>query len=269
MNKLRVVLFETPHDPFYSMAYEEAFTRVRSKNLIDDTLRIFRHRDSVIIGYFQYAENEVNLEIAKSMNIMVIRRFTGGGAVFHDLGNMNYAFAFKGKIGNVDNIYKTYVKGALNALKYLGVDATVQNINDIVINNYKVSGTAASIRWNTGFIHGAMLVKTDLNKLAGVLKVSKKKLEDKNISDVKYRVINLSDFLKRDIDYSEIIYALVKGFSDFLEMEYYYDGPTKEELDVADILYKGKYSKDEWNLKRTPFSYYNDLEEKIEEVLKK
>ncbi|MGC8584529.1 MAG: lipoate--protein ligase family protein [Thermoplasmata archaeon] len=269
MNKLRVVLFETPHDPYYSMAYEEAFTRVRSKDLTEDTLRIFRHRDSVIIGYFQYAEDEVNLEAAKNMNIMVTRRFTGGGAVFHDLGDINYAFAFKGKIGTVDSIYRIYVKGILKSLNYLGVNADVQNVNDIVVGNHKISGTAASMRWNTSFIHGAMLVKTDLNKLAGVLKVSKKKLEDKNISDVKYRVMNLSDILKREVDYSEIIHSLVKGFSDFLEREYYFDGPTKEELDVADLLYREKYSKNEWNLKRAPFSYFSSVEEKISEILEK
>ncbi len=268
MRNLRVITYETPEDPYMSMAFEEAFTRVRSKDLTDDTLRIFRHRDAVIIGYFQYADDVVNLEKARELGIKVVRRFTGGGAVYHDLGNINYALAVKYRIENVGELYKKYVNGILEALKILGVDPYVENINDVVVQDHKVSGTAASFRWNTSFFHGAMLVSTDLNRLGSVLKVSKKKLEDKKVSDVKYRVTNLQDVLKRKIENKELVESIVKGFEKMLNAQAYFDIPTREELLVANILYNGKYSREEWNLKRLPFSEFEAVEKKIEEILK-
>ncbi len=268
MRNLRILTYETPQDPYMNLAFEEAFTRVRSKDLTEDTLRIWRNKDAVIIGYFQYADEVVDLERARELGIKVVRRFTGGGAVYHDLGNINYALAIKDSVENVGELYKKYVKGILEALKILGFDPYVENINDVVVEDHKVSGTAASFRWNTSFFHGAMLVSTDLNRLVSVLKVSKKKLEDKKVLNVKYRVTNLQDVLKRKIENKELVESIVKGFEKMLNAQAYFDIPTKEELLVANILYNGKYSKDEWNLKRLSFSEFEIMEKKIDEVLK-
>ncbi len=268
MRKLRILTYETPEDPYMNLAFEEAFTRVRSKDLTDDTLRIWRNKDAVIIGYFQYADEVVDLERAKALGIKVVRRFTGGGAVYHDLGNINYALALKDRVENVGDLYKKYVNGILNALNILGFDPYVENINDVVIQDHKVSGTAASFRWNTSFFHGAMLVSTDLNRLGSVLKVSKKKLEDKKVSDVKYRVTNLQDVLKRKIENRELIESITKGFEKMLNAQAYFDLPTKEELMVANILYSGKYSRDDWNLRRLSFREFETIEKKIDEILK-
>ncbi len=267
MERLRVLLFETPSDPYYNLAFEEAFYLVYNKLGGDPVLRIWRNKNAVIIGYFQKAEEEVHLDYAKQIGAEIVRRFTGGGAVYHDLGNINYAVTVKKNIGNVEEIYSFLIKGILYALKKLGVEPYLENINDVVVNNRKVSGTAATYRGETLFLHGALLVSTDLAKLSKVLKISKKKLLDKKVSSVKYRVALLQDILGRKITYHEIIDAIILGYSSLLNIEPYYDMPTQLEIEVADILYKEKYKTREWNYERKPLTYFKNIYDKINNLL--
>jgi lipoate-protein ligase A len=95
MNSLRVLLYETPEDPYMNLAFEEAFVRVLSLRNPCPTLRIWRNKNAAVIGYFQKADEEVKLDVASKYDVAITRRFTGGGAVYHDLGNINYAIAVK------------------------------------------------------------------------------------------------------------------------------------------------------------------------------
>ncbi len=267
--RLRVLLFETPKDPYYNLALEEVLFLLHSKGIIkDDVLRIWRNENAVVIGYFQSPAEEVDLEYADKIKAIIVRRFTGGGAVYHDLGNINYAVITRGKTSSVREIYEYLLGGILEALSMLGLNPWKENINDIVANNRKVSGTAASIKNSTLFLHGSLLVSTDLVKLSRVLKVSRKKLMDKGVSSVKYRVALLEDLLGRRIEYWEIIDAIVKGYSALLGSKPYYDLPTKLEVLVADKLYYGKYLKHEWNFERKSSHYFRDVYREIDELLK-
>ncbi|AFZ70734.1 lipoate-protein ligase A [Caldisphaera lagunensis DSM 15908] len=268
--KLRVLMFETPHDGYYNIAFEEALARARGCNIIDDTLRFFRNKNAVIIGYFQKAEEEVNLDYLKKIDAQLIRRPTGGGAVYHDLGNLNYSIAVsydKAKnMSPVDYIFSVLIKGPINALNSLGFDARLENINDIVVNNRKVSGTAASTSWNTLFFHGAMLLNTDMEKLSSVLKISQKKLIDKGVSSVKYRVTNLFD-INNKIKIDDIINSFVNSYKQLLNYDdVYYSIPTKKEIEIASLIYEEKYTKYEWNYNRESHSVFQKLEEQIKEL---
>ncbi len=266
---LRVLLFETPKDPYYNLALEEALFLLHSKGIIkDDVLRIWRNENAVVIGYFQSPKEEVDLEYADKIKASIVRRFTGGGAVYHDLGNINYAVITHGKTSTVYEIYEYLLKGIIKALKILGLDPWRENINDIVANNRKISGTAASIKGSTLFLHGSLLVSTDLEKLSKILRVSRKKLMDKGVSSVKYRVALVEDLIGRRIGYWEIIDAIVKGYSGLLGLQPYFDMPTKLEVLVADKLYYGKYLKHEWNFERKPSHYFKDVYREIDELLK-
>ncbi|RLE96973.1 MAG: lipoate--protein ligase family protein [Thermoprotei archaeon] len=269
MRELRVLLYETPHDPYMNLAFEEAFTRVRAADLTCDTLRIWRNDRAVVIGYFQEAGAEVKLAEAEKLGIRVVRRFTGGGAVYHDLGNINFALAIKaeGVKDPISYLYSYLIGGALRALKLLGASPRLENVNDIVVNQRKVSGVAASTRWGVYFLHGCILVNADLTALAKVLRVPKEKLRDKGVSEVKYRVANLSEVLGRELSYRELVKALVKGYEEHLKAESYVDLPSKEEVRVAQLLYEYKYSRNEWNLYRAPHSAFKNLEEKLKEIL--
>ncbi len=271
MKTLRVLLYEVPEDPYMNLAFEEAFARARASGLTPDTLRIWRNKDAVIIGYFQRAEEEVDLSLARELGVVVARRFTGGGAVYHDLGNINYAVALgpesMGQQGPVEMLYGYLIRGALNALRRLGLEPRLENINDIAVGDYKVSGVAGSYRWSAPFLHGSLLVSTDLSRLASLLRVSRKKLLDKKVSSVKYRVARLQDLLGRSIGYHEVIDALVGGFEELLGAEAYFDLPWPEELEAAWILYKYKYSRREWNLERLSSKAFREAEEMLANIL--
>ncbi len=267
---LRVVPYEEPEDPYFNMAVEEAIPRARGCGVVPDTLRIWRNMNAIIIGYFQRAEEEVNLDVAASIGAAVVRRFTGGGAVYHDLGNLNYALslASTGKRVSLDLVFKELTKGPVDALRSLGFSADVQNVNDIIVSGRKVSGTAATISWGATFFHGAMLISTDLGRLASVLRVSPRKLIDKGVSSVKYRVTNLNDI--RPVSPDEVVAALAESFTRLTGHERYQVGLlTPEELEIAQALYNEKYSKREWNYERAPHRAFARAEEEVRRVCRR
>ncbi|MGC9210392.1 MAG: lipoate--protein ligase family protein [Acidilobus sp.] len=268
--RLRLLLFEEPDDAYFNLAFEEAVPRARGCGAVPDTLRVWRNANAVVIGYFQRADEEVNLDVAESIGAAVVRRFTGGGSVYHDLGNLNYALsisAYEGR-ASLDYIFGELVKGPVNALRSLGLQAEVQNINDVVVQGRKVSGTAATIAWGSAFFHGAMLVSTDLVKLASVLRVPQRKLIDKGVSSVKYRVTNVSEL--RPVSVSELIEALASSFASLLGYEgYYVDLPRSEELEIANVLYNEKYAKREWNYERAPHRAFPRAEEGVRSVCRR
>jgi lipoate-protein ligase A len=267
---LRVVTFEEPEDPHFNMAVEEAIPRARGCDIVGDTLRLWRNANAVIIGYFQRAEEEVNLDVAEAIGAAIVRRFTGGGAVYHDLGNLNYALSLSasGRPASLDYVFSELLRGPVEALRSLGFSAEVQNVNDIVVSGRKVSGTAATISWGSVFFHGAMLVSTDLARLASVLKVPAKKLIDKGVSSVKYRVTNLSELGRVTAD--DIVGRLAESFSKLLGYNSYrLSLLTPEELEIANVLYNEKYTKREWNYERAPHRAFARAEGEIARVCRR
>lgn len=268
--RLRVLLYETPDDPYYNLAFEEAVPRARGCGAVPDTLRIWRNRSAVVIGYFQRAEEEVNLDEAERRGVAVVRRFTGGGAAYHDLGNINYAVsvASKGPVAEeVKRAFGELVRAPVEALRRLGYDASVENVNDIVVAGRKVSGTAATVAWGSTFLHGALLVSASLSTLASVLRVSPKKLMDKGVSSVKYRVTNLVDV--RPVGTAELVEALASAFAAVLGYGgFYFDVPSPVELDMASALLR-KYRSREWNYERAPHSAYPDVEAEVARICRR
>lgn len=258
---LRVLIHEVPDDPKKSLAFEEAMWRSLRAGRVGDTLRIWRHRNAVILGYFQLAEEEVNFEKVRELKVDIARRFTGGGAVYQDLGCIIWSVAVRGPpSGGTRFLYQDLMKGFVDALGMLGVKAELENVNDVVIETSsgrrKVSGTAATFSEEHYLLHGTLLVETDLGILGSALKISRAKLADKGVSEVKYRVANLSEALGRRFDTSDIIDAVVKAYSKHLGKRPFYDVPSKSELDLAQKLYEIKYSRPEWNLLRFPSKYF-------------
>ncbi|RLE91536.1 MAG: lipoate--protein ligase family protein [Thermoprotei archaeon] len=271
VKKLRVLLFETPENPWFNMAFEEALARIVSVGVIEEPcLRIWRNREAIVIGYMRNVEDEVNVELANKWGTPIIRRFTGGGAVYHDLGNINYTIAIKPreKIEKpVDYMYSELLNGILLALRKLGLNPYVENINDIVVNGRKVSGTAATLFWNIAFLHGSLLVNTNLEKLKAVLKIPPKGKYVKKVSPVKYRVENISNLLRRKTSMKEIIENIISGYEELLKAEAYLDKPSSLELRLANLLFKERYVKKTWNTKRRSIWEYRDLEDKIRAFL--
>ncbi|ALM76455.1 lipoate--protein ligase family protein [Thermococcus barophilus] len=264
---LRILTYEIPNNPYLNLAFEEALARARSKDLVEDTLRLWRNEKALILGYFRNPKEDINLLVAKERKIPIIRRFSGGGTVYHDTGCVNYSLTIKRNVKfPISYLYNELLKGTLLALKKLGINAYVKNTNDIIVNERKVSGTAASIKWGVLFLHGSILVNSDLKMLYLLLKIPKN--IKPSIDPVKYQVANLSSFLG-NVSVDEVMNALISSYSKILMSDYYFDEPRKEELNIANILLKEKYLKDEWNFKVPPKIDEKEIEKKINAILER
>lgn len=165
----------------------------------DDTFfYLWRNRPAVIIGLNQNAYSEVNLQYLNAHHIALARRVTGGGAVYHDLQNMNYTF-----VGS-----SVTPEPFVDALKSLGVPAELTGRNDIFVDGRKVSGYARRVWHNREIVHGTMMYDVDMDTLVNVLSVPGSKMEAKGIASVSSRVANLKDYLPQYNSLDEVQAAL-------------------------------------------------------------
>src|SRR5437899_3980604 len=240
-------------NPFLNLALEEGMPRLVGEGKASSTVRFWHNSNTIGIGCFQSAKLEVNMEACKETGTEIVRRFTGGGAVYHDSGNLNYAISLrKGHRlvpdGNLQSVFQRLSEGGVEGLRKLGVEAEFQPINDIQVDGKKVSGAAGSIRWNAVFHHGCILVNSDLSILGKVLNVPRAKLEDKRVASVQKRVTTVRDELGRDMSTREVRAAIVDGIESCYGVRVEAGVLMKEEVWLAEELYQTKYSRLEWNL---------------------
>ena len=183
-------------DPWYNMSFDEYCLEQYLSD--DDYFYLWRNRPSVIIGLNQNAYSEVNLAYLESHGIRLARRVTGGGAVYHDLQNLNYTF-----IGR-----EVTPQPMVEALRSLGVPAELTGRNDIYVEGRKVSGYARRVWHDRQIIHGTLMYDVDLDTLSRVLDVPGSKMEAKGIASVHSRVANLKDYLPQFASLDEVQAAL-------------------------------------------------------------
>ena len=160
-------IVDKSHNPYWNLAAEEYIL-----NTFDTpTIRLWQNSDSIIVGKNQNTLAQINLEYVKNQNIAVVRRVTGGGAVFHDLGNINFSFFdYKsGKESNIETFHRFSIP-IIEALKSLGADAAIQGRNDIAIDGKKVSGCAMLSKGKRILCHGTLLYNSNISNLADALK---------------------------------------------------------------------------------------------------
>lgn len=186
----------TSTDPHFNLAFDEyCLQQYRSD---EDFFYLWRNRPAVIIGLNQNAYSEVNLDYLDSHGITLARRVTGGGAVYHDLQNMNYTFIGK----------SVTPEPFVRALRSLGVDAELTGRNDIFVDGRKVSGYARRVWHDREIVHGTLMYDVDIDTLTKVLDVPGSKMEAKGIASVRSRVANLKDYLPQFKSLDELQSAL-------------------------------------------------------------
>jgi len=235
-----LILKNTNTYPYYNLALEE----YAIDNIPGDIFMLWQNERSVIIGRAQNAYAELDHEFIAANNIAVVRRLTGGGAVFHDIGNVNYTFITAGGGAQLD--FARFCTPIIDALSALGVHAELSGRNDITVDGMKISGTAQCSRSGRTLHHGTLLFDADLASLAGALRPDPAKLKSKGIESVRSRVTNIRPLLERDMDTSAFISFVERSVTDSREGCTYRELTGDEKAAVRQLT-ETKYSTWEWN----------------------
>ncbi|HEX6587847.1 MAG TPA: lipoate--protein ligase [Longimicrobiales bacterium] len=194
-------------DPRTNLALEEwALRNIEG----DDSLLLFYvNEPSIIIGRNQNTIEEINVDVVKERGIHVVRRISGGGAVYHDHGNLNFSFMTPYSPARF-NRYDDFVRPVVEVLRELGVPAEVSGRNDIVADGRKISGNAQFVARGRMFSHGTVLVDSDLDAVTAALNPKPGKIESKGHKSVRSRVANISEFLSHPITVDELRARIVE-----------------------------------------------------------
>ncbi|MFJ7728053.1 lipoate--protein ligase [Neobacillus sp. NPDC097160] len=235
-------------DPRINLAIEE----YALKNLdINETYLLFYiNEPSIIIGKNQNTIEEINTEYVEGNGIHVVRRLSGGGAVYHDLGNLNFSFITKDDGESFHN-FRKFTEPVVAALKALGVNAELSGRNDLEVEGRKISGNAQFSTKGRMFSHGTLLFNSEMDHVVSALKVKKDKIESKGIKSVRSRVANISEFLTEKIDIQAFRSLILKSIFEGQEEipEYVL---TEEDWEKIHQLSKERYQNWEWNYGKSP-----------------
>lgn len=187
-------------DPHYNLAVEEYLFSTSS----EEVFLLWQNSPTVVIGKNQNAFAEINKPVLEKNGVKLARRITGGGAVYHDEGNVNYSFITpNAKTEGID--FSSYAEPILKALKTLGVTATLSGRNDIMVGDKKISGNAQHRVGNRVLHHGTLLFSSDLGFLSSVLKVDETKLKSKAVKSTRSRVENISSLIDKSLSVEDFI----------------------------------------------------------------
>jgi lipoate---protein ligase len=236
-------------DPYFNQATEEYLL----KNFKENIFMLWQNDYTIVVGKHQNTLAEINVEHVKEKGIRVVRRLTGGGAVYHDLGNLNYTFimGFGEEGATVD--FKKYNQPIIDVLAQLGVAATFSGRNDILIDDQKFSGNAEHIYHQKQRVlhHGTLLYASEIQDISDALNVNPLKFEGKARKSVQSRVTNISTHLKEDMGVAKF------GERVMQHITHLYPDAVPYELTDADKkaiqkLADEKYSQWEWNYGYSP-----------------
>ena len=232
-------------DPYYNLAFEEYVLTHRTEG---DYLLLWQNDNTVVVGRNQNTAEEINADFVETHRINVVRRSTGGGAVYHDMGNLNYSFITDA--GEKEELsFARFTQPVVKALCDLGLPASASGRNDILVGDCKVSGTAQRLAGDRILHHGTLLFDSDPSMVAGALAVRPEKFQSKSAKSVRARIGNIRGFLREDMtlpafwDYLRT--ALAQGA--FQETSL-----TEEELREVQRLRDEKYATWDWNYGKSP-----------------
>ncbi|MDP4163283.1 MAG: lipoate--protein ligase [Bacillota bacterium] len=235
-------------DPRINLAIEE----YALKNLdINDTYLLFYiNEPSIIIGKNQNSVEEINTVYVEENGIHVVRRLSGGGAVYHDLGNLNFSFITKDDGESFHN-FRKFTEPVITALKKLGVNAELSGRNDILAEGRKISGNAQFSTRGRMFSHGTLLFDSEMDHVVSALNVKKDKIESKGIKSIRSRVANISEFLSENLSIEQFRTLLLKNiFEGETEIPEYV--LTDDDWEKIHALSKERYQNWDWNYGKSP-----------------
>lgn len=236
-------------DPRINLAIEEY--ALKTMDVDKDSFFLFYiNEPAIIIGKNQNTIEEINTDFVDINGIHVVRRLSGGGAVYHDLGNLNFSFLTKDDGDSFRN-FKKFTQPIVDALKEMGVDAELSGRNDILAEGRKISGNAQFTTKGRMFSHGTLMFDTEIDAVVSALKVRKDKIESKGIKSIRSRVANITEFLEHKTTIEEfrltLLHSIFGGEENVKEMVL-----TEEDWTNIKELSKERYGNWDWNYGKSP-----------------
>lgn len=255
IEKTKIICVNTL-DPWWNLSIEEyLLDRVGENECI---LYLWQNQNTVVIGKNQNAWRECRTDLLESEGGKLARRLSGGGAVFHDTGNLNFTFL----MGRSNYDFQRQVKVIRDAVGKAGIVSEVSGRNDLTVDGRKYSGNAFCFRKNSAYHHGTILVSADMDKLSRYLQVSQEKLRSKGVKSVQSRVANLTEF-KPSLTIEEMKVYMMEAFQDEYgkSVEIHMDDSFMDK-EALNRLYE-KYSSWEWRYGESP-SFDIELTERFD-----
>jgi lipoate---protein ligase len=236
------------YDASINLAIEEYLLRNIEPG--EDILLFYINAPSIIIGRHQNTIEEINQPYVEAHNIRVVRRLSGGGAVYHDLGNLNFSFITQNARENVHN-FRKFTEPVIRVLQEMGVPAELSGRNDILADGRKISGNAQYITVRRMFNHGTLLFNSDLSHVQDALNVKQSKIVSKGIKSVRSRVANISEFLQTPMTVEEFKARILTGiFAGVSEIPQY--RLTTDDWANINKLTEERYRSWDWNYGESP-----------------
>lgn len=235
-------------DPRVNLAIEEF--ALKHLDINETYLLFYINEPSIIIGKNQNTVEEINAEYVREEGIHVVRRLSGGGAVYHDLGNLNFSFITKDD-GNSFHDFKKFTDPVVKALKKLGVNAELSGRNDILADGKKISGNAQFSTKGRMFSHGTLLFDSEIENVVSALNVRMDKIESKGIKSIRSRVTNIREHLEEDMTMEEFKQTLLTYlFEEFDSIPKY--ELTESNWEEIRKISRERYANWDWNYGKSP-----------------
>jgi len=235
-------------DPAINLALEEYCLNTLAPG--SEYLLFYTNRPSIIIGRHQNPFQEFNQDQARQKGIVALRRISGGGAVYHDLGNLNFSFITDFTEEKLD-YFKTLIEPILNTLRHLGVPAQLTGKNNIQVDGKKVSGTSQHTNMRRMLSHGTLLFDSELGVLQRVLDSNLTITKSRAVSSIKSKVTNISRHLRRPMGMDDFRAEMADGisrvFGELIEYRL-----AAEDWEAVDLLAQKKYNSWDWTYGRSP-----------------
>lgn len=235
------------HDAYFNIALEEYLLY---KYPTEDIFLLYINAPSIIVGKFQNTLAEINLDYVNAQQIKVVRRMSGGGAVYHDLGNLN--FSFHTLLGSNDFMdFSKFTAPVVKVLNSLDVPAKLEGRNDLLVDGKKFSGNAKLAKNGKMIQHGTILFNSDMSVLGDALKMNPLKYVDKAIKSNRARVTNLIDYFPTEISTDDLKELLIEEMLENNVGAKIYQLTSEDLVGIADLI-KEKYQTWDWNFGFSP-----------------
>jgi lipoate-protein ligase A len=242
-------IHNTSNEPYFNQATEEYLL----KNFEEDIFMLWQNNNAIIVGKHQNTLAEINLDTVNEKQIKVVRRLTGGGAVFHDMGNLNFTFIMNYGEAAPEIDFKKYTRPIIAVMAELGIKAEFSGRNDILIDGQKFSGNAEHIFHQKRRVlhHGTLLFASEIADLSAALKVNPLKFEDKAVKSVRSRVTNISSHLKTPISVEEFREMVMNHIVNIYKDATPYVLNGEDKIAIQNLANE-KYSQWHWNYGYSP-----------------